>query len=120
MSLASALMAAINGSTGSCATLSHGLERPHQASPASSGRRQEFSALMGGGARGRHANATARDAAGYVRMGQGPEVAMRALIVILDWRFPADQNCCAERSSSLLDDVVALACGAPGRFSGCG
>jgi hypothetical protein len=34
MSLAFALMAAINGSTGSCATLSHGLERPHQASPA--------------------------------------------------------------------------------------
>ena len=31
MSLAFALMAAINGSTGSCATLSHGLSLPHQA-----------------------------------------------------------------------------------------
>ena len=53
MSLAFALMAAINGSTGSCATLSHGLERPHQASPASARRQQGFSLLMGGGARGR-------------------------------------------------------------------
>ncbi len=35
MSLAFALMAAINGSTGSWATLSHGLYLPHQASPAS-------------------------------------------------------------------------------------
>jgi hypothetical protein len=35
MSLAFALMAAINGSTGSSATLSHGLKQPHQASPAS-------------------------------------------------------------------------------------
>ena len=34
MSLAFALMAAINGSTGSWATLSHGLSLPHQASPA--------------------------------------------------------------------------------------
>ena len=47
MSLAFALMAAINGSTGSCATLSHGLKRPHQASPASARRRQGFSLLMG-------------------------------------------------------------------------
>jgi hypothetical protein len=31
MSLALALMAAINGSTGSGAKLSHGLEHPHQA-----------------------------------------------------------------------------------------
>jgi len=31
MSLAFALLAAINGSTGSCATLSHGLSLPHQA-----------------------------------------------------------------------------------------
>jgi hypothetical protein len=38
MSLAFALMAAINGSTGSCATLSHGLSLPHQASPASARR----------------------------------------------------------------------------------
>ena len=53
MGLAFALMAAINGSTGSCATLSHGLERPHQASPASARRRQGFSLLMGGGTRGR-------------------------------------------------------------------
>ena len=37
MSLAFALMAAINGSTGSWATLSHGLELPHQASPARPG-----------------------------------------------------------------------------------
>ena len=35
MSLAFALMAAINGSTGSSAKLSHGLEHPHQASPTS-------------------------------------------------------------------------------------
>ena len=42
MSLAFALMAAINGSTGSCATLSHGLQQPHQASPASA-RRQKNS-----------------------------------------------------------------------------
>ena len=53
MGLAFALMAAINGSTGSCATLSHGLERPHQASPGSARRRQGFSLLMGGGTRGR-------------------------------------------------------------------
>jgi len=33
MSLAFALLAAFNGSTGSCATLSHGLELRHQASP---------------------------------------------------------------------------------------
>jgi hypothetical protein len=38
MSLAFALMAAINGSTGSCATLSNGLSLPHQASPASARR----------------------------------------------------------------------------------
>jgi len=53
MSLAFALMAAINGSTGSCATLSHGLERPHQTSPASARRQRRFSLLKGGGARGR-------------------------------------------------------------------
>ncbi len=53
MSLALALMAAINASTGSCATLSHGLKQPHQASPASARRRQGFSLLMGGGTRGR-------------------------------------------------------------------
>ena len=35
MGLAFALMAAINGSTGSSATLSFELKRPHQASPAS-------------------------------------------------------------------------------------
>jgi hypothetical protein len=52
MSLAFALMAAINGSTGSCATLSHGLERPHQASPASARRQRRFSPLKGGAARG--------------------------------------------------------------------
>jgi hypothetical protein len=38
MSLAFALMAAINGSTGSCAPLSHGLSLPPQASPASARR----------------------------------------------------------------------------------
>ena len=53
MSLAFALMAAINGSTGSCATLSHGLSLPHQASPASARRPRKFSPLIGGGARGR-------------------------------------------------------------------
>ena len=53
MSLAFALMAAINGSTGSCATLSHGLSLPHQASPASVRRPTTFSSLIGGGARGR-------------------------------------------------------------------
>ena len=53
MSLAFALMAAINGSTGSSATLSHGLKRPHQASPASVRRPSRFSFLMGGGASGR-------------------------------------------------------------------
>jgi hypothetical protein len=41
MSLAFALMAAINGSTGSCATLSHGLKQPHQASPASARRQKD-------------------------------------------------------------------------------
>jgi hypothetical protein len=40
MSLAFALMAAINGSTGSSATLAYGLKR-HQASPASPRRRQD-------------------------------------------------------------------------------
>ena len=38
MSLAFALIAAINGSTGSWVTLSHGLELPHQASPTSARR----------------------------------------------------------------------------------
>ena len=52
MSLAFALMAAINGSTGSSATLSHGLKRPHQASPASVRRPSTFSFLKGGGASG--------------------------------------------------------------------
>ncbi len=42
MSLAFALMAAINGSTGSCATLSHGLSLPHQALPASARRPGEI------------------------------------------------------------------------------
>ncbi len=37
MSLAVALMAVINGSTGSWATLSHGLSLPHHASPARPG-----------------------------------------------------------------------------------
>ena len=41
MSLAFALMAAFNGSTGSCATLSHGLKQPHQASPASARRQKD-------------------------------------------------------------------------------
>jgi hypothetical protein len=50
MSLAFALMAAINGSTGSCATLSHGLLLPHQASPASARPPRRFSLLRGGGA----------------------------------------------------------------------
>ena len=53
MSLAFALMAAINGSTGSWATLSHGFELPHQASPASARRHEGFSSIMGSGARGR-------------------------------------------------------------------
>jgi hypothetical protein len=53
MSLAFALMAAINGSTGSSATLSHGLQLPHHASPTSTRRHQGFSSIMGGGARGR-------------------------------------------------------------------
>ena len=51
MSLAFALMAAINGSTGSSATLSHGLIRD-QASSASVRRPSTFSSLMGGGASG--------------------------------------------------------------------
>jgi hypothetical protein len=51
MKLAFALMAAINGSTGSSATLSSGLQLPHQASPASTRRHVEFSIFMGGGAR---------------------------------------------------------------------
>ena len=51
MSLAFALMAAINGSTGSSATLSHGLKQPHQASPASARRHKGFSLFIGGGAR---------------------------------------------------------------------
>ena len=50
MSLAFALMAAIIGSTGSWATLSHGLLW-HQASPASARRHPEFSSLLGDGAR---------------------------------------------------------------------
>jgi len=53
MSLAFALMAAINGSTGSWATLSHGLQLPHHASPASTRRHQGFSSFRGSGARGR-------------------------------------------------------------------
>jgi hypothetical protein len=52
MSLAFALLAAINGSTGSCATLSHGLSLPHQASPTSARRPRTFSSVIGGGARG--------------------------------------------------------------------
>ena len=48
MKLAFALMAAINGFTGSCATLSHGLWLPHQASPASA-RRQKVLTLHGRG-----------------------------------------------------------------------
>ena len=51
MSLAFALMAAINGSTGSSATLSHGLKQPHHASPASARRHEGFSLFIGGGAR---------------------------------------------------------------------
>ena len=43
MKLAFALMAAINGSTGSSATLSSGLQLPHQASSASTRRHVEFS-----------------------------------------------------------------------------
>jgi hypothetical protein len=50
MSLAFALMAAINSSTGSRATLSHGLSLPHQASPASARRPRTFSSVIGGGA----------------------------------------------------------------------
>lgn len=42
MSLAFALMAAFNGSTGSCATLSHGLSLRHQASSASVRRQKDF------------------------------------------------------------------------------
>ena len=45
MKLAFALMAAINGFTGSCATLSHGLWLPHQASPASARRRRVLTRL---------------------------------------------------------------------------
>ena len=41
MSLAFALMAAINGSTGSCATLSYGLQLQHQASPTSARRPED-------------------------------------------------------------------------------
>ena len=56
MSLAFALMAAINGSTGSFATLSHGLSLPYQASPASARRPMTFSFLKSGDARApRHA-----------------------------------------------------------------
>ncbi len=51
MKLAFALMAAINCSTGSSATLSSGLQLAHQASPASTRRQVEFSIFMGGGAR---------------------------------------------------------------------
>jgi hypothetical protein len=66
MSLAFALMAAINSSTGSCATLSHGLSLPHQASPASARRPRTFSSVIGGGAR------AARDAvAQTVKIGLG-------------------------------------------------
>ena len=50
MSLAFALMAAINGSTGSSAKLSHGLKHPHQALPTSVRRPPRFSLLRGGGA----------------------------------------------------------------------
>ncbi len=48
MSLAFALMAAINGSTGSSATLSHGLTgtKPHRRQSTATG----FSSLMGDGA----------------------------------------------------------------------
>ena len=66
MSLAFALMAAINGSTGSCATLSTGSTAPSLAgvSPAA----ERFSSLRGGGARG-----AARDAVGKVGgCGVGP------------------------------------------------
>ena len=56
MSLAFALMAAINGSTGSCATLSHGLELPHQASPASARRlRHSHSSQVAAQGAARHA-----------------------------------------------------------------
>jgi hypothetical protein len=50
MKLAFALMAAINGSTGSWATLSSGLQLPHHASPALARRHQGFSSFRGGGA----------------------------------------------------------------------
>ena len=50
MKLAFALMAAINGSTGSWATLSSGLSLPHHASPASARRHRRFSSFRGGGA----------------------------------------------------------------------
>ncbi len=50
MKLAFALMAAINGSTGSWATLSSGLSLPHHASPASPRRHRRFSSFRGGGA----------------------------------------------------------------------
>ena len=49
MSLAFGLMAAINGFTGSCATLSHGLSLPHQASPASARRPMKILNLSRGG-----------------------------------------------------------------------
>jgi chorismate synthase len=60
MKLAFALMAAIIGSTGSWVTLSHGLKRPHHASPASARRHQGFSSFRGGGA------SAARDAVAQI------------------------------------------------------
>ena len=60
MSLAFALKAANNGSTGDRATLSYGLDRD-QASSASARRRQRFSTVRGGGAsRQRHCPAFRR------------------------------------------------------------
>jgi hypothetical protein len=69
MSPAFALMAAINSSTGSRATLSHGLSLPHQASPASARRPRTFSSVIGGVAR------AARDAVGKPARGFSSVVA---------------------------------------------
>ena len=101
MSLAFALMAAIKGSTGSCATLSHGLERPHQASPASARRRQGFSLLMGGGARGRPGGCRAKSRESHcsVTVGgdgpaaphPGPVSQSGRVLAITNMRHPANQ-----------------------------
>ena len=98
MSLAFALMAAINGSTGSCATLSHGLSLPHQASPASARRPRKFSPLIGGGARGRQ---------GRCRTNRGSRcriVTTRALSMLrrpADAQFPSnsERKCAFSRHS---------------------